>query len=468
MKTKTILGMTVTAAALLTAGCTVGPNYVKPHVDAPAVYRGAPTQTAASAARVSLGDEKWQQVFQDRQLQALIRTALQQNYDVRIAAANILAAQAELGLTHSEELPSAAAQAGATDQRQSRSKFFGPYTTSSNQLGLGAAWDLDFWGKYRRATEAARAQLLGAEWAQREVESTLVASVAAGYFQLRELDQQLAIARRTLASRKDSLHLTQVLAQHGATSELDVRQAEQLVYAAAESIPDLQRRIAQQEDAISVLVGRNPAAVTRGLTLTAQPLDLNVPAGLPSSLLERRPDIRAAEQQIVAANARIGVAKAAYFPDIKLTAVGGFATSALTGLFTGGAGTWNFGGSLTEPLYVGGSLKNTVRLAEAQRQQALLRYKQTVQNAFREVSDALAGLQRNQEFLQQQKLLTQSAQEATKLSQMRYQGGAASYLEVLDSETRDFSAQLTLAQAQLNQELSLVELYRALGGGWQQ
>lgn len=468
MKTKTILGVTAAAASLL-AGCTVGPNYAKPHVDAPAVYRGAAEGRATNAAApVSLGDEKWQQVFQDPQLQSLIRTALQQNYDVRIAAANILAAQSQLGLAHSEELPSAAAQAGANDQRQSRSKFFGPYETSSNQLGLGAAWDLDFWGKYRRATEAARAELLGTEWARREVESTLVASVAANYFQLRELDQQLQIARRTLASRQDSLHLTRVLAQHGATSELDVRQAEQLVYAAAESIPDLERRIAQQENAISVLVGRNPSVVTRGLPLTEQPLVLNVPAGLPSSLLERRPDIRAAEQQLIAANARIGVAKAAYFPDIKLTAVGGFATSALSGLFTGPAGMWNFGGTLTEPLYVGGSLKNSVRLAEAQRQQALLRYRQTVQQAFREVSDALVGLQRDQEFLQQQKLLTQSAEEATKLSRMRYQGGAASYLEVLDGETRYFSAQLTLSQAQLNQELSLVELYRALGGGWQQ
>lgn len=467
MKKTTVWGMAVAAASLAATGCTVGPNYVKPHVDAPAVYRGAAAGSAPSAAPLSLGDEKWQQVFLDPQLQSLIRTALQQNYDVRIAAANILAAQAELGLTHAEELPSAAAQAGANGQRQARSKFFGPYETSSNQLGLGAAWDLDFWGKYRRATEAAQADLLSREWARREVESTLVASVAANYFQLREFDQQLEIAKRTLATRKDSLHLAQVLAQHGATSELDVRQAEQLVYAAAESIPDLERRIAQQENAISVLVGRNPSAVTRGLALTGQPLDLNVPAGLPSSLLERRPDIRAVEQQLVAANARIGVARAAYFPDIRLTAIGGFATSALTSLLTGPAGMWNFGGTLTEPLYVGGSLKNTVRLAEAERQQTLLRYRQTVQQAFREVSDALAGLQRNQEFLQQQKLLTQSAEEATKLSRMRYQGGAASYLEVLDSETRHFSAELTLSQAQLNQELSLVELYRALGGGWQ-
>lgn len=464
---KIILGGTAAAAFLLAAGCTVGPNYVKPHVDVPAVYRGAATTGAKQAAPVSLGDEKWEQVFRDPQLQSLIRTALQQNYDVRIAAANIVAAQAQLGLTHSEALPSAAAQAGANDQRNSRSKFFGPYETSSNQLGLGAAWDLDFWGKYRRATEAARAELLSTEWARREVESTLVASVAASYFQLRELDQQLAIAKRTLASRKDSLHLTQMLAQHGATSELDVRQAEQLVYAAAESIPDLERRIAQQENAISVLVGRNPTSVGRGLTLTEQPLDLNVPAGLPSSLLERRPDIRAAEQQLIAANARIGVAKAAYFPDIKLTAVGGFATSALTGLFSGPAGMWNFGGTLTQPLYVGGALKNSVRLAEAQRQQALLHYRQTVQQAFREVSDALVSLHRNQEFLEQQKRLTRSAEEETRLSRMRYQGGAASYLEVLDSETRYFSAQLTLSQAQLNQELSLVELYRALGGGWQ-
>lgn len=282
------------------------------------------------------------------------------------------------------------------------------------------------------------------------------------------MDLELEISRQTLASRQDSLRLTQTLADHGATSLLDVRQAEQLVFAAGASIPDLERRIEQQENFISTLLGNNPQAVPRGRKLTDQPHAPEVPAGLPSALLERRPDIRQAEQQLVAFNAQIGVAKADFFPQISLTGTGGYQSSALTSLFSGPAGLWAFGGNLAQPVFEGGRIRNRVRFAEAQQQESALIYQRTIQQAFREVSDALVGYRKSQEFRFQQEQLARSAEDATRLSNMRYKGGATSYLEVLDSDTRQFAAQLTLAQAQLAELQSLVRIYRALGGGWQQ
>ena len=326
--------------------------------------------------------------------------------------------------------------------------------------------ELDFWGKFRRATESARAELLAQEWVRKQVISSLVSDVASAYFQLRELDLELEISQHTLAARKDSLRLTQTLADGGATSMLDVRQAEQLVYAAAAAIPDTERQIEQQENFISILLGKNPQAIVRGKQLVEEPHALEVPAGLPSSLLERRPDIRQAEQQLVATNAQIGVAKADFFPQISLTATGGYQSSALTSLFTGPAGLWSFGGNAVQPVFEGGRIRNQVRLAQARTQEATLFYQQTVQQAFRDVSDALVGYRKNQEFRIQQEQLTHSAEEATKLSNMRYKGGATSYLEVLDSDTRYFTAQLGLAKSDLNELLSFVDLYRALGGGW--
>lgn len=256
------------------------------------------------------------------------------------------------------------------------------------------AWELDFWGKYRRATEAMRANLLAAEWARRAVMNTLVSNVSAAYFQLRAYDLQLEISRRTLASRQGSLKLTQTLENGGATNMLDVRQAEQLVAVATENIPDLERRIQQQENFISALLGNNPGPVARGMKLTEQPHLPEVPAGIPSHLLERRPDIRAVEAQLMAANAQIGVAKAAYFPQITLTANSGLQSSALTSLFTGPAGVWNFGGSLAQPIFAGGRIRSGVRLSEARQKELVLSYQQTIQQAFRGVSDALVGYQK--------------------------------------------------------------------------
>ena len=457
----------VAIALLMLTGCAVGPNYKRPSVTVPGTYRGLAADTDPQAT-ASLGDEKWWTVYQDEQLQALIREALAQNYDMRIAAARVLQAQAVLGITRADQFPTITGGASANSLRVPRTKTLPGFESSSNQVNLSLFWELDFWGKYRRATEAARANLLSTEWGRKAVVWSLVSNVASAYFQLLELDAEMEISRRTLGSRRDSLRLTEIRAKGGATSLLDVRQSEQLVYTAAASIPDLERRTEQQGNLISILLGRNPGPVTRGKPLVENPLLPVVPAGLPSSLLARRPDIQSVEQQLVAANARIGVAKAAYFPEITLTATGGYQSSALTNLFSGPAGFWSFGGQLLQPIFTGGRIRSNVRLTEAQEQEAVLVYQQSIQQAFREVSDSLVAYRKDQEFRAQQQLVTTAAQDATRLSGVRYQGGVTSYLEVLDSDTRYFDAQLSLAQAQLNERLALVQLYNALGGGWQQ
>jgi multidrug efflux system outer membrane protein len=380
----------------------------------------------------------------------------------------VLEARAQLGIARADQLPSVGASASIARERTVLAPGTPPVEATVTQGAVSLAWELDFWGKFRRASESARAGLLSQEWAQREVVASLVSDIASAYFQLRELDLELEISRQTLASRQDSLRLTQVLADRGATSELDVRQAEQLVFAAGASIPDLEGRIEQQENFISVLLGENPHAIARGRKLVDQPHAVEVPAGLPSSLLERRPDVRQAEQLLIAANAQIGVAKADFFPQIALTAAGGFLSAALSGLFSGPAGTWTFGASAAQPIFQGGRIRNRLELAKARTEEASFNYQRTVQLAFRDVSDALIAYRKSQEFRVQQEQLTHAANEATKLSSMRYSGGRASYLEVLDSETRSFSAQLALAQAQLRELQSLVRIYRALGGGWEQ
>ena len=321
--------------------------------DSPASAETKTSRPKQKHATASLGDEKWWGVFQDRELQSLIRTALQNNYDVRIAATRVLQAQAQLGITRADQLPSLSVGGNIASQQSPKLGPIPAYELTQGQVTASAAWNLDFWGKYRRATEAARANLLANEWAQKEVMATLVANLATSYFQLRQFDLELEISKRTLDSRRDSLQLTQTLEKHGINSMLDVRQSEQLVYTAATEVPDLERQIAQQENAISILLGNNPGDVPRGLKLTEQPHAPEVPAGLPSALLERRPDIREAEENLIAANAQIGVARAAYFPQISLTGTAGYESPALTSLFTGPAGIWNLAGSLTQPIFEG-------------------------------------------------------------------------------------------------------------------
>jgi outer membrane protein, multidrug efflux system len=461
-------GIFLLSAALLASGCTVGPNYKRPTAAVPGSYRGTIANEASQTQVTALGDQKWWDVFQDDQLRALIRTALTENYDSRIAASRVLEAQAQLGITRADQFPSVSAGAGISDTRTAQSKFLPAFETSTGQLNLSAAWELDFWGRYRRATEAARANLIASEWARREVLSTLVANVASGYFQLRALDLELEISKRTLNSRQESLRLTQILADGGSTSLLDVRQAEQLVFTASAEIPVLEQQIEQQENFLSILLGQNPGDIPRGESLTKQRQFPEVPPGLPSSLLERRPDIQEAQAQLVAANAEIGVARAAFFPQISLSGAGGFQSSALTNLFSGPAGAWSFGASLTQPIFTGGRLRSGVRLAEARQQTAVLFYQQSIQGAFRNVSDGLVAYHKTREFRTQQELLFRSAEDAARLSHMRYMGGVTGYLEVLTNETNAFSAELGLAQARLNELLAVVQLYQALGGGWQQ
>jgi outer membrane protein, multidrug efflux system len=459
----------VCALLVFLAGCTVGPNYKRPNTDVPTAYRGLTPEEAASPSTQSLGDQKWWEVFQDEELQKLIRTALQQNYDVRIAATHVLEAQEQVVLARANQLPNVNVTGTGTGLHNPATGPIPSYSFNYGRITANAAWDTDFWGKYRRGTEAARANLVATDWARQEVNATLVANVATGYFQLRELDLELDISQRALASRKESLDLTKTLEEHGINSILDVRQAEQLVYTAAADIADVQRRIGQQEDLLSVLLGNNPGAITpRGKALIDQQHAPMVPAGLPSALLERRPDIREAEELLVAANAQIGVARAAYFPDISLTSQTGFLSSSLSGLFSGSAGLWTFAGTITQPIFEGGALRSNVRLAKEEQQGAVLTYQQTIQGAFRDVSDALIAYQQNQEFRAQEELLDHAAEDAAQLSGKRYEAGTTNYLEVLTNEANYLTAEIGLAQARLNELLALVQIYKALGGGWQQ
>ncbi len=459
----------VCALLIFLAGCTVGPNYKRPNTDVPTAYRGLTPEEAASPSTQSLGDQKWWEVFQDEELQKLIRTALQQNYDVRIAATHVLEAQEQVVQARANQLPNVNVTGTGTGLHNPATGPIPSYSFNYGRITANAAWDADFWGKYRRGSEAARANLVATDWARQEVNATLVANVAAGYFQLRELDLELDISQKALASRKESLDLTKTLEEHGINSILDVRQAEQLVYTAAADIADVQRRIGQQEDSLSVLLGNNPGPITpRGKALIDQPHAPMVPAGLPSSLLERRPDIRQVEELLVAANAQIGVARAAYFPDMSLTSQSGFLSSSLSGLFSGSAGLWTFAGTVTQPIFEGGALRSNVRLAKAEQQEAVLTYQQTIQGAFRDVSDALIAYQQNQEFRAQEELLDHAAEDAAQLSGKRYEAGTTNYLEVLTNETNYLTAEIGLAQARLNELLALVQIYKALGGGWQQ
>jgi outer membrane protein, multidrug efflux system len=454
------------AIAVLLSGCAVGPNYKRPTTNVPTDYRGA---MPAQPATASLGNEKWWNLYQDPVLTQLIHTALQQNYDVRIAATRVLEAQAQLGIVRANQFPSASVGAGVFSQQNAKtSSVFPAYEVNAGQLNLSVIWNLDFWGKYRRQTEAARAELLASQWGRQAVISSLVANVATAYFQLRALDAELEIAKRTLGSRQQSLQLTQVLETHGSASDLDVSQSEQLVYTASESIPDLERQIQQQENLLSILLGENPGSIPRGRALTEQPVPDSVPAGLPSELLERRPDVLEAEANMMAANAQIGVAKAAFFPSIALTGTGGLESNQLSRFISAPSEAWLGALSVAQPIFEGGSLRSQLKLSRAQHQETVLAYEQTVQSALEQVSNALIASQKDRQFREQQELLVQAAERSDRLSLILYRNGGGSYLQVLTNDTNYFSAELNLVDAQLNERLALVQLYQSLGGGWQQ
>jgi multidrug efflux system outer membrane protein len=457
-----LLGLVAAAAAIGIGGCTAGQNYARPVTTAPDQFRGRTADAAANTR--SIAEEPWTTVFDDDVLRQLVATALAQNDDVRIAASRIEQVEARYRIARADRFPTVTGQAAAQGQHGTVVNGETLPTAGLVQLGAGLSWELDFWGKYRRATEAARAEIAASEWGRRAIITGLVSEVTSRYYALRSLDLELEISERTLASRLESLRLTDIRERGGVTPLVDVRQAEQLVHTARGQIADARRQIEQSENALSVLLGQNPGPIARGRPLIEQPLTPTVPAGLPSSLLERRPDILQAEQGLVAANARVGAAKAAYFPQISLTAAGGVASTALSNLFT--AGTWAVGASLAQPIFNAGRIKSQVALAEAERQERELVYQQTIRQAFREVSDALVGYRRFRELRESQQQVVVAAQDARRLADLRYQGGATSYLEVLDSDTRLFVAELGLVQAQLAEHNAFVEIYRALGGGW--
>jgi len=453
----------------LALACRVGPRYERPRIDVPGEYRGFDQDTTEAG---SLGDIRWSELFRDEQLQELITRALAANYDVRVAAARVLQAQAQLTITRADQFPNVTGEASARHERlpaSTRGGFSLPASSDNlYHIGTTVSWEADFWQKFRSATEAQRANLLAARWAERAVLVSVVSLVAQGYFALRELDLTLEIAQRTVTARQESVRITRLAEQAGNVSLVDVREAEQLLYTAEVVVTDTQRQIEQQENAISVLLGRNPGPIPRGLPLVDQPEPPEVPPGLPSRLLERRPDIREAEFALVAANAQIGVAKAALYPQITLTAGGGFESNALSTLFSAPAAFWNITGDLLQQIYNAGKLKAAVRLSEAQKLELVYTYQQTIQQAFREVADALTGYQKTRQLRQQLTQLVATTQDAARLSDIRYRGGAASYLEVLTSQASYFDSELKLAQARLNELDSLVQLYAALGGGWQQ
>jgi outer membrane protein, multidrug efflux system len=468
---KTPLTLVVSTISLL-AGCTVGPNYRRPAVTSPETFRGS-AATGAAADLTSLADLKWFEVFKDERLQGMVRTALVQNHDLRGALVRVEAARANLGITRADQFPTVDAGANVTTQRSSASGTFPlpegvDQTRTFGSVALNLlSFEVDVWGRLRRATDAARADLLATEENRKAVVTTLVSEVASAYFNLLELDLELEIARRTLTAREESLRLIRSRAQGGIATVVEVRQGEQLVYGAAQAIPNLEQLIEQTENQISLLLGGNPGGIIRGRPLTEQEQPPSVPAGLPSALLERRPDIRAAEQNLVAANAVIGVAKAAYFPRISLTGFLGFQSSQLSNLFTGPTKVWQFAPQVAQPIFNAGRITSNVRLARAQEQIAVIQYERAIQTAFREVSDTLIQYQKVREIRAQQELLVATLQDRSRLSYVRYRGGVDTLLNALDADRDLFEAELRLAQTRLNELLAVVQLYRALGGGWQ-
>jgi multidrug efflux system outer membrane protein len=460
----------ITALALgLLAGCMVGPNYHRPKVETATTFRTlAPeTQAQVQAQASSYADLPWWEVFHDPKLQELIRTALKQNYDLQLATERINAARAELAITRSNLYPQAAGGAnfngGKDPTSQSKYNFL--------LLTADAAFQLDLFGRLRRATEASRAEVLATNAAKQTVVLTLVSDIAADYYTLLQLDLQLDITHQTVVTQTDSIRLTKSRLDHGVATKLDVLQAQQVLDTANAQIPDLERLIAQEENAISILIGNYPQAVPRGLSLIEQKLPPEVPPGLPSNLIERRPDIRESEQVLVATNAEIGVAKAAFFPNIALTGSGGGAfgrSSAFSTLMSSHLGIWSYGAQVSQPIFTGGALQGSLRLAKSENQQALIAYRESIQHAFGEVSDALIGYQKYHDVRARQEATVADLEETVRLSKIRYQGGTTTFLEVLDAQRSLYSAELTLAEARGNEYRSLVQLYKALGGGWQQ
>ena len=438
-------------------GCTVGPNYKRPDVQVPAQFRRGEPQPS----QASLGDTKWFDLFLDETLRGLIQESLKANYDIHIAAQRVLEGQGQLTATRSALFPHLDGQTAAT-----RNGVSSPIDSSGGAFGI-ASWEIDLFGKLRRATEAARADLLSVEENQKGVMQALIAEVATAYFDLREYDAEIEYVRESLVTRRESVTLVTAREEGGVGSLLEVDQAKTLVYFAEANLAQLERAQEQTENLIDFLLGRPPGPVARGRTLVDQPQPPQVPAGLPSALLERRPDLRAAEQNLIAANARVGVAKAAFYPSINLTAAGGLQTTDLMGLLIRGGGAYTMAGTIDVPIFDAGRRSGNYKIAKAQREEFLIGYQKAITGAFQDVSHALVAHQKNQEYTSSQALLAETLRDQTRLANQRYVGGVSSYLEVLDAERQRLTAEQQLAQARRDVLTSLVQLYKALGGGWQ-
>ncbi len=463
----------LTALALLClTSCAVGPNYKRPKIQSPAQYR-QPVPVTEPVSKASLADLSWTNLFGDEVITNLVRTALRQSNNLEAATERVLQARAQLGVVRSQLAPQITASGGFAATRTSSVGSFNFIPPGSNlavsytQAGFNLAWEIDVWGRLRRLTESARAQFLAQEEARHAVVSSLIADVITTYLTVRELDLELEIARKTRDLGENGLRLTNLRQQRGVATGLDVRQAEQLLYTATAQIAATERAIAEAENQLNVLLGQNPGDVPRGKPLVELGVPAKVPAGLPSDLLERRPDIRQAEQNLIAANAQIGAARALFFPQISLTGLLGVQSRSLSNLFTGPARNDNIGPTGVLPIFNAGQLRNNLRLTEAQQREAVATYRGTIQTAFQEVSSALADYEKNREQRSQEELLVKALQDSNRLSNLRYKGGLDSFLQVLDAERNEFSSELVLAQLRKNELLSLVQLYRALGGGWQ-
>jgi len=453
--------------AVALAGCTVGPDYKRPTLEMPNTWR------FEEAAAKDTANSAWWGQFDDPVLNELIQISLQENKDVRIAAARVEQFLGQYGTTRAAFFPQV--YLGASASRQQASLITGPMPLENSgnadriynnyEIYLNASWEIDFWGKIRRATEAARANLLGSEEARRAVVLTLVTSVAGSYVNLRDLDKQLEVAKQTAKVREDSYKLFKLRFEGGIISELELSQVKSEYEEALSRIPFYEKLIGQQENALSVLLGRNPGPIPRGKSIDELVLPA-VPAGLPSDLLGNRPDIRQAEEDLIAANANIGVAKAQYFPTISLTGLLGFASNDLSKLFTSPAGVWSYGVPITAPIFTAGAIAGQVKASEAVQQQLLFRYQQTIQSAFREVDDALVDQKRSREQLQAQGRQVGTLSQYARIARLRFDEGYTSYLEVLDAERSLFNAQLSYTQTQGVIFQSLVNVYKAMGGGW--
>ena len=450
--------------ALLTASCTVGPDYKRPAVDVPTGWRLSEKEAK------DLAQTAWWAQFNDPILNNLITTALRENKDLMIAAARIEEYAGRYGIVRSGLFPQVGAAGQYTREQVTKTGDNRPtpgYRTDTETYSatLNASWEIDLWGRIRRSNESAQAQLLATEEARRGVILSLVSSVASAYINLRDLDRQLEISTQTAQSRGKSYNLFQERFKGGVISDLELSQNRSQYEEALASIPGLEKAVTQQENGLSVLLGRNPGPVLRGKTIDTLSLPAIV-AGMPSDLLQRRPDIRQAEQTLIAANAQIGVAKAAYFPTISLTGAYGSASGDLSNLFKGPSKVWQYSAPITMPIFTAGKIAGSVREAEAVQQQALISYQQTIQNAFREVDDALTDRAQTAKQLAAQKNQVDSLRQYAGIARMRYDNGYTDFLTVLDAERSLFNAELAYTQTQGSLYLALINLYKAMGGGW--